>query len=139
MDPGIAAAIEAGRSIIVPTAQQAARLRWNWARRQLALGLDVWSTPEILTWDAWLEARWQREPRLPALRRLNRSQQRALWERVLRMQDTDSASADELALHAPALMQAAAQSTQSLLNLSRSAVSEEERLLATSLIAFRQQ
>jgi len=139
MDPGIAAAIEAGRSVIVPTAQQAAALRWNWARRQLALGCDVWSTPEILTWDAWLEARWQREPRLPALRRLNRSQQRTLWERVLHMQDVGFGSGEELALHAPALMQAAARATQSLLNLSRSAVSEEERLLATALIAFRQQ
>jgi hypothetical protein len=46
---------------------------------------------------------------------------------------------EELSLHAPALMQAAARATQSLLVLSRSAVSEEEQLLVAALAGFRQQ
>src|SRR6185436_12733477 len=48
-------------------------------------------------------------------------------------------SGDELSAHAPALMHAAARAAQSLLNLSRSAVSEEEQLLVTALEEFRRQ
>ncbi len=138
MDAAIAAAIEAGRSIIAPTAQRAAALRWNWARLQRARGREVWTTPDVLTWEAWLDARWQRARHGQPLRRLNRSQQRGLWERVLRGLDGRFGSPDELALHAPALMQAAARATQSLLSL-RSAVSEEEQLLAQAVAEFRRQ
>lgn len=138
MDAAIAAAIEAGRSIIAPTAQRAAALRWHWARLQRARGREVWSTPEVLTWEAWLDARWQRARHDQPLRRLNRSQQRGLWERVLRGLGGRFGSAEDLALHAPALMQAAARATQSLLSL-RSAVSEEEQLLCEALGEFRRQ
>jgi len=139
MDASIAAAIEAGRSIIVPTAQRAAALRWNWARAQRARGLEVWDTPEVLTWEAWLDSRWQRARHGVALRRLNRSQQRSLWEGVLRTMHGRFGTEEELSLHAPALMQGAARATQSLLVLSRSAVSEEEQLLVAALAGFRQQ
>lgn len=139
MDAAIAAAVAAGRSIIVPTAQRAAALRWNWARLQRAQGREVWSTPEILTWEAWLDARWQRAPRGGLLRRLNRSQQRGLWEKVLRDLGARFGSEDELSLHAPALMQAATKATQSLLDLSRSAVSDEEQLLVAAMGEFRRQ
>lgn len=138
MDAAIAAAIEAGRSIIAPTAQRAAALRWNWARLQRARGHEVWTTPEVLTWEAWLDLRWQRARHGQPLRRLNRSQQRGLWERVLAGLEGRFGSADELALHAPALMRAAARATQSLLSL-RGAVSEEEQLLAAALAEFRRQ
>ena len=51
MDASIVAALEAGRSVIVPSPQRAAALRWNWARLQQARGREVWSTPDITTWE----------------------------------------------------------------------------------------
>lgn len=141
MDASVAAALEAGRSIIVPSPQRAAALRWNWARMQRARGRAVWSTPDILTWDAWLDARWDQAQRLggrPAgLRRLGRSQQRRLWEQVLREMAPRIAPGEDLAPHASALMNAAAEATQYLLSLSRIALSDEERLLVAALVEVR--
>lgn len=141
MDASLAAALEAGRSVIVPSPQRAAALRWNWARVQGALGHSVWPTPDILTWEAWLDARWDQSQRLggrPAgLRRLNRSQQRRLWERVLRELAPRFAPGEDLAPHASALMNAAAEATQYLLSLSPLAISDEERLLVAALVEVR--
>jgi probable DNA repair protein len=141
MDAGIAAALAAGRSIIVPSAQRAAALRWNWARVQRDQDRAVWASPDILTWEAWLESQWrqaQRQGRVaPATRCLNLSQQLQLWEQVLRGLESGYGAADDLALHAPALMRAAARASQWMLPLSRLAVSEEERLLAQALQAVQ--
>ncbi|HXR51414.1 MAG TPA: PD-(D/E)XK nuclease family protein [Steroidobacteraceae bacterium] len=140
MDASIAAALEAGRSVIVPTPQRAAALRWNWARLQRHLGREVWSTPDILTWEAWLDSRWDQAQRLgqqPGLRRLNRSQQRRLWEQVLRSLAPRLAAGEDLAPHAAALMSAAAAATQSLLSLARLAMSDEELLLVEALVEVR--
>ena len=140
MDASIAAALEAGRSVIVPTPQRAAALRWNWARLQRQLGREVWSTPDILTWEAWLDSRWDQAQRLgqqPGLRRLNRSQQRRLWEQVLRTLAPRLAAGEDLAPHAAALMSAAAAATQSLLSLARLAMSDEELLLVEALVEVR--
>ena len=136
MDASIAAALEAGRSVIAPSPQRAAALRWNWARVQRTRGRQVWSTPDILTWDAWLDARWEQSQRLgrpSGLRRLNRSQQRRLWEQVLRDLAPGFAPGEDLAPHASALMDAAGEATQYLLNLPRLAVSDEERLLVAAM------
>lgn len=141
MEPGIEAALDSGRVLIVPSAHRAGALRWNWARLQLARRREVWETPRILTWDAWLEDRWERA-RLagrvaPQLRRLNRSQQLQLWQRVLAGMEGQFGESTELAQHAAALMDSAARAVQWLLPLSRLAISDEEKLLAAALAQAR--
>lgn len=142
MDRGIAAALAAGRTVIVPSAQRAAALRWNWARLKQAQGFEVWPTPDVITWDAWLDAQWEKarlEGRVAAgTRRLNRSQQLQVWRRVLDSLEGRFGAAGELALHAPALMASAARAVQWLLPLSRLAVTDEERLLAAALSEVRE-
>ena len=141
MEPGIAAALAAGRAVIVPSVQRAAALRWNWARLQLAGGRSVWSTPEILTWDAWLEVQWEKAHlagRLDAgTRRLNRSQQQQLWRRVLAGLEAKFGEAADLAQHSAALMSSATRAVQWQLQLSRLAVTDEEKLLADALAEAR--
>jgi ATP-dependent helicase/nuclease subunit B len=142
MEPGIVAALAAGRAVIVPSVQRAAALRWNWARLQLAQGRGVWATPEIITWDAWLEAQWEKAyvaGRLEAgTRRLNRSQQLQLWQRVLVALESDFGEAADLAQHAAALMDSATRAVQWQLQLSRLAITDEEKLLATALVQARE-
>jgi ATP-dependent helicase/nuclease subunit B len=142
MEPGIAAALASGRVLIVPSAQRAAALRWNWARVQLAEGRSVWSTPEVMTWDAWLEAQWEKARlagRVAAgTRRLNRSQQLQLWQRVLGSIEDRFGAASDLALHAAALMRSAALAVQWQLPLSRLAVTDEEKLLVEALAEARE-
>jgi probable DNA repair protein len=115
-------------------------LRLAWARRQLAAGRTVWSTPEILTWDAWLARQWRsavQRGAQPAAQLLAAGQERALWEEALRL--VAAAAGDEalLAVHANGLGRAAARATQSLLVLTRSAINDEERLLVATLAEVR--
>src|SRR5512139_154581 len=142
MEPGIAAALAAGRAVIVPSAQRAAALRWNWARLKQAQSCHVWPTPDVITWDAWLDAQWDGARvagRVGAgTRRLNRSQQLQLWRHVLDSLEGTFGAAGELALHASALMGSAARAVQWLLPLSRLAVTDEERLLAAALVQARE-
>jgi probable DNA repair protein len=70
----------------------------------------------------------------PAQQLLSPSQEHALWEQVL---DELAGDGPSLAAHAQGLIRAAGRATQSLLVLSRSAFSEEERLLAESLAEVR--
>ncbi len=119
----------------MPSAQRASALRFAWARIQQARGLAVWNTPEVLTWQAWLSLQWRSAMLLgscPALQLLNLSQERLLWEQALQQLGAGSDDPDALPPHAAALMRTAARATQSLLSLSRSAVTDEERLLATA-------
>jgi probable DNA repair protein len=141
MDASVAAAIEAGRSVIVPNAQRAAALRLAWARAQQAQGVTLWATPEILTWDAWLTRQWQQAVLLGRLpqeqQRLGHSQELLLWELALETLPAQETAPDDLQLHAAALMQAAGLATQACLTLAQSAVTEEETLLAEALVRFR--
>ena len=86
------------RSVIVPSPQRAAALRWNWARLQQARGREVWSTPDITTWEGWLARQWQQAVqagRVAAqLRVLSRSQERRQWEQVLQELSSHFAAAD---------------------------------------------
>jgi ATP-dependent helicase/nuclease subunit B len=108
-------------------------LRLGWARHQLDAGRKVWPSPEILTWDGWIADQWRRavlRGAAPTQQLLSPSQEDALWEQVL---DELAAEGPSLAAHAGGLIRAAARATQSLLELSRSAMSEEEQLLARAL------
>ena len=111
-------------------------MRLAWARQQQAAGRTVWPSPDILTWETWLARQWRGavlRGEAPALQLLSASQERALWEQVLR----DLQSDVPLAAHADGLMRAAGRATQGLLMLSRWAMSEEELLLAHALAEAR--
>ncbi|MEO6185703.1 MAG: PD-(D/E)XK nuclease family protein, partial [Steroidobacteraceae bacterium] len=100
----------------------------------------VWISPEILTWEAWLARQWrdaQLAARIPDTRQLLApAQERLLWEQVLQ-QLAPAGDPELLRPHAAALMRSAARATQSRLALARSAMTEEESLLATALRAVR--
>lgn len=123
---------------MVADSHRAAALRLAWARHQLAGGRKVWPSPAILPWDAWLARQWRaavlRGATTP-LQLLSPGQERALWDEVLRELAGDGMS---LAAHAGGLIRAAGRATQSLLPLSRSALSDEEKLLVRALTEVRQ-
>lgn len=108
---------------------------------QQARGLTVWKTPEILTWEAWLSRQWRsatlQQRNADGRQLLNLSQERLLWETALQ-QLARSDDPEALRPHAAALMRAASQATQSLLPLSRTAVTEEETLLVAALQQVRE-
>ncbi len=81
---GIVAAIEAGETLVAPSPQRAAALREAWARRQLAAGRRVWTTPDILSFAAFAERCLleQAGPGLPRRRPLSRVEQQLLWRQV---------------------------------------------------------
>jgi ATP-dependent helicase/nuclease subunit B len=117
-------------------------LRFAWARIQQTRGRRVWNTPEILTWDAWLARQWRaatlRSATPDSRQLLSRSQERQLWELALQQLGAQAGDEQLLRPHAAALMRAATRATQSLLSLSRSASTEEESLLAATLVRVRE-
>lgn len=137
MDGSVAAALEQGRCVIVPTPQAGARLRLAWARRQIHSGRDVWSSPDILTWEAWLAREWQRsvDPAHPAarLRVLNRAQERRLWSDALQELEQGFPDGGLLRMHAPALRRTAQRARQYLLVPPHTALTTEEQLLWRAL------
>lgn len=75
---------------------------------------------------------------VPPAQLLSGSQERALWEEVLQELAGEGEDPALLTAHASGLSLAAARATQSLLVLSRSAVSAEEQLLVRALAALRE-
>ncbi|MGC4027832.1 MAG: PD-(D/E)XK nuclease family protein [Steroidobacteraceae bacterium] len=142
MDRSVAAALEQGRCVIVPTPQAGARLRLAWARRQIAAGRKVWASPDVLTWEAWLAREWQRgvDPAHPAarLRVLNRAQERRLWSDALHELEQSSPGNALLRLHAPALRRAATRARQWLLAAPHARLTAEEELLWRALRGVEQ-
>jgi probable DNA repair protein len=129
--------LEAGRALIVPDTHRAAALRLAWARHQRVADRTVWPSPQVFTWDAWLTRQWRDavlRGAAPPLQLLSASQERGLWENALRSIAGDDAT---LAAHAYGLIRAAHQAAQSLLVLSRSAMSDEEQLLLRALTEVR--
>lgn len=103
----------------------------------MAAGRKVWFSPDVLPWEAWLAREWRAAAlrgTTAALQLLSPGQERALWEDVL--QDL-AGDGESLAAHANALIRAAAKATQSLIVLSRSAMSAEEQLLVQALTEVR--
>ncbi len=72
---------------------------------------------------------------MPPAQLLSASQERALWEEVLRELAGDGPSLDA---HANGLIRAAGRATESLLKLSQSALSAEEQLLVLAITQVRQ-
>lgn len=91
---GIVAAIEAGETLVTPSAQRAAAVREAWARRQLAAGRRVWTTPDVLPFDAFAERCLNEQAERGTARRhlLPPVAQQLLWRRVAAELTTDDAA-----------------------------------------------
>lgn len=135
IDVEIAAALSGGRTVIVPSRQRAAALALCWARARIRAGEALWSTPDILGFDAWLAREWQRARDThggPAPQLLSRAQERRIWSQELEALEREGAGQD-LGAHVAALMRAASRARRDLVEPHRHAASSEERLLARAL------
>jgi probable DNA repair protein len=134
LDAGLQQALGAGGTIIAPNRQRAVVLRQAWAWQQRAQGRDVWYSPDILTWDAWLARELTRQRHEsgagPVL--LNPSQQHALWQQVL----NELAGPDEAGLQgfAAQVASAAALAREWLPGWRGPAPTEESVLLQRALV-----
>jgi ATP-dependent helicase/nuclease subunit B len=63
LPPAIAAAIEAGDTVIASSARAARALRRLHGQAQRIEGRDAWRSPDILDWDSWLHRLWQKRLR----------------------------------------------------------------------------
>jgi ATP-dependent helicase/nuclease subunit B len=77
--PHLAAALSAGQTLIVPTAQRAAALRLGFAAQQLAAGQRAFRTPDVHGLSGWLRERPHFDPEGRPLRRLGASEEWLLW------------------------------------------------------------
>jgi probable DNA repair protein len=63
LPPAIAAAIEAGDTVITSSARAARALRRLHGEAQRQQGLEAWQSPDILDWESWLNRLWQKRLR----------------------------------------------------------------------------
>ncbi len=82
--PHLQAALTAGRTVVVPSAQRAAALRLGFATQQLSAGLRAFRTPDVQSLSGWLRG----QPVGPgsdgrALRRLGASEEWLLWREAV--------------------------------------------------------
>jgi probable DNA repair protein len=86
MDDRIFAALCAGVPVITASRRLARALRYQFNELQNARGATAWESPLILPWTAWLDALWEEfqftVTNPPA--RLDRWQEWALWDRIVR-------------------------------------------------------
>lgn len=76
--------IDAGYTLIAANRRLARRLQYNDARRRLLRGQTAWPSPDILSWQAWLQRCWDHLVQGHAQRLLlNEWQEQALWQRVI--------------------------------------------------------
>lgn len=81
-----------GTVLLAAGARLSRHLAQRYARECRSLGMDVWETPTILTFNAWLAGLWQEAVELGVDQRLllASAQQEALWERALRESEHDT-------------------------------------------------
>lgn len=86
LPPAIAAAIEAGGTVIASSARAARALRRLHGEDQRSRGLEAWQAPDILDWDSWLNRLWQKHLRSGREARLLLSplQEQQLWVRLIK-------------------------------------------------------
>ncbi len=86
LPPAIAAAIEAGDTVVASSARAARALRRLHAEAQRGRGIEAWPSPDILDWDSWLNRLWQKQLRSGGETRLLLStlQEQQVWVRQVR-------------------------------------------------------
>ena len=77
--------LKSGGTLIVPSRQRAAATRIAYSAAMLAAGLEVWNSPDVLPWSAWIEreldAARARGEALP--RRLSAPEEWLLWREAI--------------------------------------------------------
>ncbi|MET0291010.1 MAG: hypothetical protein ABW136_01515, partial [Steroidobacteraceae bacterium] len=138
LDAQLVEAIEARRTIIVPTRQRAAAVRLAYAWRQRAAGSKVWRTPDVIAWEAWLSRELSRaRQRLgtgPAL--LNPSQELALWQTVVVGVAESDEQGDRAFAHAESIATAAILAREWRLEWPSHGVPDEALLLQRAMAAM---
>jgi ATP-dependent helicase/nuclease subunit B len=86
LPPVIAAAIEAGDTVITSSARAARFLRRLHGEAQRRQGLEAWQSADILDWDSWLNRLWQKQLRSGNETRLllTHLQEQQLWVQLVR-------------------------------------------------------
>ncbi len=84
--PVIAAAMEAGDTVIASSARAARALRRLYGEVQRAQGREAWQSPDILDWDSWLNRLWQKRLRSGSETRLLLTplQEQQVWVQLIR-------------------------------------------------------
>ena len=74
-----------GAIVVTPSPRLARLLKQDRALENLRAGNQVWPTPHILPWEAWLEELWEQAlyAGLPLPARLDADQELWIWERIL--------------------------------------------------------
>jgi ATP-dependent helicase/nuclease subunit B len=86
LPPVIAAAIQAGDTVIASSARAARALRRAHSEQQRQQGLQAWQSADVLDWDSWLHRLWQRRLRSGAETRLllTTLQELELWVQLIK-------------------------------------------------------
>jgi ATP-dependent helicase/nuclease subunit B len=86
LPPVIAAAIQAGDTVIASSARAARALRRLHGEAQREQGRQAWQAPDILDWDSWLNRLWQKRLRSGSETRLllTALQEQQVWVRLVR-------------------------------------------------------
>jgi ATP-dependent helicase/nuclease subunit B len=84
--PSIAAAIQAGDTVIASSARAARALRRIHAETQRSQGLQAWRSADILDWDSWLNRLWNKKLRSGSESRLLLTplQEQQIWVRLVK-------------------------------------------------------
>ncbi len=90
VDDGLFRSLEAGATVIARSHRQLRALQIEYGAGMLGCGRGAWPTPDIISWDGWLQRCWMRwQDSMPAsqgaLARmlLSTAQERRLWERLV--------------------------------------------------------
>jgi ATP-dependent helicase/nuclease subunit B len=86
LPPVIAAAIQAGDTVIASSARAARALRRAHGDQQRQQGLQAWQSADILDWDSWLHRLWQKQLRSGTEARLllTALQEQQLWVQLVK-------------------------------------------------------
>src|SRR5882757_10374828 len=86
LPPAIAAAVEAGDTVIASSARAARALRRLHGQAQRIEGRDAWRSPDILDWDSWLHRLWQKRLRSGSETRLllTTFQEQQVWVELVK-------------------------------------------------------
>jgi len=86
LPPVIAAAIQAGDTVIASSARAARALRRLHGEAQRRQGLEAWQSADILDWDSWLNRLWQKRLRSGSETRLllTTLQEQQLWVQLVK-------------------------------------------------------
>ena len=81
-------ALQSGTTVVTANSRLARSLTTAYGKRQISRGLQVWPSPEILSWSAFLDELWTQSQMhggsAVGLKLLSDTDARVLWEEVAR-------------------------------------------------------